>query len=226
MRAAGSVLSSGRMSLVSVAREPKVPSGRPPLLVLLHGIGADEQDLLPVADALDPRLLAVSVRAPYEAEPMGHAWYALDWSASPPAPDLEQAERSRDELALFLPELASRVGAGPARTFLFGFSQGATMALALALTRPELVRGVILHSGRVLQGLARRALPAESLSGLDALVLHGVHDDVLPVEHGRETRDLLGPLLGGRLEYREHDAGHFVTRDSIADAARWLSARI
>lgn len=214
------------MSLLSVVREPAVRSDRPPLLVLLHGIGADEHDLLPIADALDPRLLAVSVRAPYEAAPMGHAWYALDWSTSPPVPDLEQAERSREALAAFLPELGARLGIAPSRTFLFGFSQGATMALGLALTRPELVRGVILHSGRVLQGLERRAAPAGRLAGLEALVLHGVDDDVLPVERGRETRDLLSPLLGSRLEYREHDAGHFVTQASVGDAAKWLAARI
>lgn len=214
------------MGLTAVLREPTVPSERPPLLVLLHGIGADELDLLPAADALDPRLVAVSLRAPYRAEPMGYAWYALDWSATPPAPDLEQAERSLEELADTLPELERRAGAEPTRTFLFGFSQGATMALGLALTRPELVRGVVLHSGRVLQGLERRAVPAERLAGLEALVLHGVHDDVLPVERGRETRDLLGRLLGPRLEYREHDAGHFVTNESIADAARWLGGRI
>ncbi|HEY6099269.1 MAG TPA: alpha/beta fold hydrolase [Anaeromyxobacter sp.] len=213
------------MSLVSVVREPNVPSRRPPLIVLLHGIGADELDLLPVADALDPRVLAVSLRGPCEAEPMGYAWYALDWSATPPAPDLAQAEKSRAELAEAVPELASRAGADPARTFLFGFSQGATMALALALTRPEVARRVILHSGRVLPDLARRA-PPEKLAGLEALVLHGVHDEVLPVERGREIRDLLAPLLGPRLEYREHDAGHFVTRESLADAARWISARI
>lgn len=214
------------MSLVSSVRKPSVPSGRPPLLVLLHGIGADELDLLPVADALDPRLSVLSLRAPHPAEPMGYAWYALDWSASPPAPDLEQAERSRRELVAALPELASRAGADPARTFLFGFSQGATMALAVALTHPELVRGVVLLSGRVLPGLEGRAAPPARLAGLEALVLHGVDDDVLPVERGRETRDLLARLVGPRVEYREHDAGHFVTRESIADVARWLSARI
>jgi phospholipase/carboxylesterase len=214
------------MSLVSAVRQPTQPSEHPPLLVLLHGIGADELDLLPVADALDPRLLAVSLRAPHDAEPMGHAWYAIDWSAAPPAPDLEEAARSLEELDRAIPELQRRAGAEPSRTFLFGFSQGATMALSLALTRPELLRGAILHSGRVLQGLERRIAPAERLAGLEALVLHGVHDDVLPVERGRETRDLLARLLGPRLEYREHDAGHFVTQESIADAARWIGERI
>jgi phospholipase/carboxylesterase len=214
------------MSLVSAVRQPAQPSDHPPLLVLLHGIGADELDLLPVADALDPRLLAVSLRAPHDAEPLGHAWYAIDWSAVPPAPDLEEAARSLEELDRTIPELQRSTGAEPSRTFLFGFSQGATMALSLALTRPELVRGVILHSGRVLQGIERRIAPAEKLAGLEALVLHGVHDDVLPVERGRETRDLLARLLGPRLEYREHDAGHFVTRESIGDAARWIGERI
>jgi phospholipase/carboxylesterase len=214
------------MTFQSAVRPPSVPSARPPLLVLLHGLGADELDLLPVADALDPRLLAVSLRAPHRAEPMGHAWYALDWSASPPAPDLEQAERSREGLVAHLPELVARTGADPARTFLLGFSQGATMALAVALTRPDLVRGVVLHSGRVLDGLERRAAPPEALAHLEALVLHGVHDDVLPVDRGREIRDLLRPRLGDRLVYREHEAGHFITAASLADAQAWLSARL
>jgi phospholipase/carboxylesterase len=214
------------VGLVSLIREPSVASERPPLLVLLHGIGADELDLLDVAQALDPRLRAASLRGPQETEPMGYAWYALDWRSMPPTPDLAQAERSREEVAATLEEIASRTGADPGSTFLFGFSQGATMALAVALTRPELARGVILHSGRMLQGLERRVAPPGRLARLEALVLHGVHDDVLPVECGREMRDALVPILGPRLEYREHEAGHFVTPDSIADAARWLSARI
>ncbi len=217
-----------RPRFASVVREPGVPSPRPPLLVLLHGVGADELDLLPVADALDPRLLTVSLRAPHEAEPMGYAWYALDWRTSPPTPRVDQAEASRAALAAYLPELAARAGADPERVFLFGFSQGAAMALAVALTRPELVRGVVVHSGRVLPFLsdpARRAAP-EALARLDALVIHGTEDDVIPVEAGREVRALLAPLLGERLTYREHEAGHFVTSESARAAASWVRARI
>ncbi len=217
-----------RSPFVSVVREPDVPSPRPPLLVLLHGFGADELDLLPVADALDPRLLTVSLRAPHEAEPMGYAWFALDWRTTPPTPRVDEAEASRDALASFLPALVASTGADPARVFLFGFSQGAAMALAVALTRPDLLRGAVVHSARALPALARperRAAP-EALARLDALVLHGTEDDVIPVEAGREVRALLAPLLGERLTYREHDGGHFVTAESARDAATWIRARI
>jgi phospholipase/carboxylesterase len=213
------------MALHHVARAPSEPSPRPPLLVLLHGIGADERDLLPLAGAVAPRFLCVSVRAPYEAPPMGHAWYAIDWRTSPPTSDLAQAEESREALVALLLDLAAGHGTDPGRTFLLGFSQGAAMALAVALTRPELVRGVVLHSGRVLPGLEARAAPAQALAGLEALVLHGVDDDVLPVERGREIRDLLAPRLGDRLAYREHDAGHFVTQETLDDARAWLAER-
>jgi phospholipase/carboxylesterase len=193
--------------------------------VLLHGIGADERDLLPLAGALDPRFLVASVRAPYDAAPMGHAWYSIDWRTSPPTSDLAQAELSREALCALLPDLSARHGTDPGRTFLLGFSQGAAMALAVALVRPDLVRGVVLHSGRVLPGLEGRGASPEALGRLEALVLHGVDDDVLPVRHGREIRELLAARLGDRLTYREHDAGHFVTQATLDDAAAWLAAR-
>jgi phospholipase/carboxylesterase len=210
---------------VHAVREPGLATPRPPLLVLLHGLGADEKDLLALAGALDPRFLCVSLRAPYEWFPMGFAWFALDWTTDPPTADLAQAERSREELCAFLPELAGRHGTDPARTFLLGFSQGAAVALSVALTRPDLLRGAVLHSARTPPGLEARVAAPEVLARLELLVLHGVDDDVLPVRCGREIRDLVGPLLGDRLTYREHEGGHFVTEASLADAAAWLAAR-
>jgi phospholipase/carboxylesterase len=214
------------VDLVSVVRPPTAPSARPPLLVLLHGVGADEHDLLPLVPHLDPRLLAVSLRAPREAQGMGYAWYDIDWATVPPAYDLAQAEESRAGLAALLPELLRRHGTDPARTFLFGFSQGAAMALALAVTRPDLVRGAVIHSGRLLEDLPRRVTRGPALDRLEALVLHGVDDPVLPVDRGREIRAFLDPLLGERLVYAEHEGAHGVTPSSLADARGWISSRL
>ena len=180
------------MLLEHRAIAPRVPSGRPPLVILLHGIGADEDDLLPLAPSLDPRFLVIAARAPHEAEPMGYRWYAIDWSVTPPRGDPAEIAASRDLLARFVEEATARYGADPARVFLFGFSQGAIMSVALLLSRPDLVRGVIAHSG------GSRACPAnpeptpEALSRAEVLVLHGVRDDVVPVAQGRKIHEVLG----------------------------------
>lgn len=214
------------MELESIIRAPSVATDQPPLLVLLHGVGADERDLLPVAAHLDPRLLCVSLRAPRPYPVMGHSWFDIDWSTEPPAYDLVQAEESRAAVAALVPDLVRRHGANPARTFLLGFSQGGAVALAVALTRPDLVRGVVVHSGRLLPDLRTRAASPAALSRLEALVLHGVDDPVLPVERGREIRDFLEPLLGERMLYAEHDGGHEITSASLDDVRWWLTERI
>jgi phospholipase/carboxylesterase len=213
------------VSLVHRIRRPAAHSHRPPLLVLLHGIGADEEDLLGLAPALDPRFLVVSPRAPHLARPMGYAWYAIDWSTRPPTVDADQAEASRELLATFVAETVARHGADPGRVFLLGFSQGAILALGLSLARPDLVRGAVAHSGRLLPVFLSGAAAPEALSGLEVLLQHGSDDDVVPVERGREARDLLAPLLGERASYREYDLGHSISEESLADAAAWLAAR-
>jgi phospholipase/carboxylesterase len=214
------------MLLASRVVPPRAPSPRPPLLLLLHGIGADENDLLPIAPHLDPRFLVISARAPHEAEPMGYRWYAIDWTASPPRADAAEIEASRELLARYVEEVTSARGTDPARTFLFGFSQGAIMSLALLLARPPLVRGVVAHSGRLVR-LAGPEPQPEALRHASALVLHGAEDPVVPVSNGRKAQEVLGHLLGDRLTYREYRGlGHGISEESLRDAARWLTARL
>ena len=214
------------MLLVHRVVKPRLPSERPPLLLLLHGIGADEQDLLPLAREFDPRFLVLAVRAPAEAEPMGYRWYAIDFSVSPPRGDPAEIERSRDLLARFVEEAREAYGTDPSRTLLFGFSQGAIMSLALLLARPDLVRGVVAHSGR----LARLSGPTptpEALSRVEALVLHGTEDELVPEEQGRKAYEVLRGLLGERASYRAFPGlGHGISEESAGLAARWLTARI
>jgi len=214
------------MLLVHRTLAPRTPSERPPLLLLLHGIGTDEEDLLPLAPFFDPRFLVVSARAPHEAEPMGHCWYAIDWAATPPRGDPTEIAASRDLLARFVVETTASYGTDPSRVYLFGFSQGAIMSLALVLARPDLVRGIVAHSGR----LARLPGPdpaPEALSSASVLLLHGAQDDVVPVAHATKAHEVLRPLLGERVALRVFEAlGHGVSKESIGEAARWLTARL
>lgn len=214
------------MRLVHRSIPPRLPAERPPLLILLHGIGADEEDLLPLAARLDPRFHVLSVRAPDEAEPMGWRWYAIDWTTTPPSADPAEVAGSRDRLAAFVAEACAAYGTDPARTFLLGFSQGAIMALALLLARPELVRGVVAHSGRLARLPGPPAAPG-ALARAEVLLLHGADDAVVPAAQGRRALEVLAPLLPGRVEHREFPGlDHGISEESLAAAADWLSDRL
>jgi phospholipase/carboxylesterase len=194
------------------------------MAVLLHGLGADELDLFGLAPYLDPRLVVVSARAPHEAQPMGYSWFDIDWSEVPPLIDFQQVVASRGAILRFVEEAALAYGADPSRVWLVGFSQGGSMATACAFSRPEVLRGIVSHSGRITRR-AVPALPAPALSGFPVLWQHGRADPVVPIAFGHEARTLLG-ALGLRLDYREYPIGHEISEESLRDLCGWLTRQI
>ncbi len=214
------------MLLAHRAVAPRPPSERPPLLVLLHGIGADEADLLPLAQFFDSRFFVVSARAPHEAEPTGYRWYAMDWTVTPPRGDRAEIVASRDLLARFVAEATAAYATDPSLVFFFGFSQGAVMSLALLLARPDLVRGVVAHSGQLARLPGPDPVP-EALSRAEVLLLHGAQDNVIPAAQGHKAYEVLAPLLGARIAYRAFEMlGHGISEESLVEAAHWLTARL
>src|SRR5262245_19920926 len=106
-------------------------SGRPPLLVLLHGIGANEDDLFPIGREVDPRFKVVSLRAPRPYHG-GFAWFDIQFlSSARIIPDIDQAKATLADLVRWLGAAPERFGTDPAQTFLLGFSQGAMMSLGV-----------------------------------------------------------------------------------------------
>ncbi len=200
-------------------RTVELPPQEPELdqtLVLLHGFGADEHDLLPVGHELDPRLRVVSLQAPIALDFGGRAWFNLQQTPQGFAFDpAEVAEAAR--LAL---EAVEEIARRSPRPLLCGFSQGAGMALSVALARPDLTSGVLALSG--VPPRAQQPPAPGALQGLPAFVAHGLHDPLIPVEVGRATRDLLRQL-GAEVTYREYPMGHMVIPAEISDARTWLS---
>jgi phospholipase/carboxylesterase len=216
-----------------LSREPRRrdAAGRPPLLLLLHGIGSDEADLFGLAPLLDPRFHILSLRAPNRMPP-GYAWYEVHFSVQGPTLRPEHVESSRRLLIRFLERAPEAYGADPERVYLLGFSQGAIMSLALTLTRPDLLAGVVAMSGRTLEELFQASgplsghlAPSDELQGFPLLVVHGRYDQVLPVDYGRETRRCFERLPVDLL-YREYDMPHTITRESLDDIAGWLSRQL
>lgn len=202
-----------------VARPPKAPGPGPhPTVVFLHGRGADEHDLLGLADLFDPAYSVLSVRAPHGYPWGGYTWYEVGPDGTP-HPDMFRT--GVDGMTVFLQEVPGRYGADPARLVLFGFSMGAAMAHVLLHGEPALVAGIVAASGYVPESVLPPAEPG-ALAGKPVLITHGTHDPVLPVEMGRRSRDIYA-RLPVRLTYTEFPGGHELPDTVITAAAGFLT---
>lgn len=216
------------LSLTHVALPPRqAPKDgeKPPLLVLLHGVGSHEHDLLPLASYLDGRFQVVSVRAPLTHGNGGFAWYPVQFTPQGIFADETVAQKSRDRIVPFLDEAATAYHADRDRTFLMGFSQGAIMSLYTALTRPQTVTAIVPMSGRLLPGVQSEFAPNEQLQGLPIFAVHGLYDQVLPISEGRTIRDTLSHLPVN-LTYKEYPMGHEVGPESLQDITDWLTEQL
>jgi phospholipase/carboxylesterase len=191
------------------------------LLVLHHGRGTDERDLLGLADLLDPeqRLRVVTPRAPLRLPGSpGYHWYLVPRVGYP---DRESFEAARAALAELHDALWEETGIGPGRTVLGGFSMGAVMSYAMGLgaDRPA-VAGILAFSGFVPTVEGWEPSLADR-TGTRAFVSHGRNDPVIGVEFAERARDLLSE--GGlELTYRESDLGHQIDPAHLREASAWL----
>jgi phospholipase/carboxylesterase len=192
------------------------------LLVLHHGRGSDEHDMLGLGNALDPdrRLHIVAPRGPLTLP----GWPGYHWYQVPRVgyPDPGTFRTSYAELAQLHDEVWERTGLGPERTVLGGFSMGSVMSYALGLgpDRPA-PAGLLIFSGFIptVEGWSPSPL---SRSDLRVWIAHGRRDQVMAVEFARKARELL-ESAGIALDYRESDAGHEITAADARAAAEWLA---
>jgi phospholipase/carboxylesterase len=188
-------------------------------LLLLHGRGTDEHDLLPLARELDSRLFTVAARAPLAFPWGGFAWYELDPSGVG-YPDKESIDHSLDLLRRFVDEILAAYPIDPQCFFVAGFSMGAAMSAAVALSEPEKIAGAAILSGYVPLEAGLPLRPDRAV-GLPIFEAHGALDQTIPIRWGRASRDyLLSTPVD--LTYREYPIGHSVDPQELRDLAAWL----
>jgi phospholipase/carboxylesterase len=200
-----------------IARERPAAGESEGALVLFHGRGADEHDLFPLLDVLDPdrRLHGYTPRGPLSLPPGGAHWYVVPRVGYP---DTETFNASYAQASEWLDSLPHE------RLILGGFSQGCVMALALGLggrrVRPLAIAG---FSGFIpivagWQPDLDRPLPPVALG-------HGTHDPVIGVSFGRAARDTL--LAGGaEVLYKEYPLPHTLDEQFLVEVREWLEAKL
>ena len=202
-----------------------VDNQRPPLLILLHGYGANEDDLFSLAPFVDERFFIVCVRAPIRIGMGSYAWFRLGFTPEGILIDPAEVEAARQSLRQFVDEIIAAYHVDPKAVFLLGFSQGAMMSLDLTLREPSLIAGTVALSGRIMPSSSERFAPPDELTGLPLFIAHGTSDAVLPVGHGRASRDQLQDLPVS-LTYREYEMGHEICEPELRDFTEWLTLQL
>jgi phospholipase/carboxylesterase len=203
-------------------REPRVAQrARPPLLILFHGRGADERDLLPLADALPGRFLVAAPRGPIPLD-IGSTWFENRGLGRPVGASLRATV---DRLWAWL-DGVDPARFDPARIVLLGFSAGMLVASALALDRPDRVHAAILLSGTLPWENGEIEPAPGRLTGMSVFHAHGTSDDVIPPELVARSEDYLERESGADLADHTYVMGHEIVGEELGDIARWVDGEV
>lgn len=202
-------------------RLPEEQIAAPGLLLLLHGVGGNEDNLFNLESTFPKDMAVVSARAPYTLGPGRYAWFHVDFSTGKPVIEAEEAEKSLAVLKLFINQLTERYALDKQKVYMGGFSQGAIMSFSAGLTYPEKLAGIAALSGRILQEIRPFVKLTPELQKLKIFIAHGTDDQTMPLSYALEARTYMDSL-GLKSAYHEYPTGHFVDQRTLADLNNWL----
>jgi len=202
----------------------RTPTGRDdseemPLVVVLHGRGADANDLADLAPYLDHGYRFIFPNAPKPFEPMPGYSFGFTWFDGWPA-ELNSLLESRTLLLRFLEEVTAKFPTPPGKVILCGFSQGGLMALDVGFRTAVSLAGIVVMSG----GLYEDDLPPFRKE-IPVMVVHGTADDVIPPLAARRARRVLEDH-GVDVDYHEFPMGHQVSEESMAVVGGFMRVKL
>ncbi|MDO4727900.1 MAG: alpha/beta hydrolase-fold protein [Bacteroidota bacterium] len=209
-------------NLAYLVQEPKIKKDKNPLLLLIHGYGSNEEDLFSFASELPEDYYVVSVRAPHQLQPYGYAWYAITITEDMNKfSDDNQAIASREMLNNLVDELIQKYAIDPNDINLLGFSQGCILSYALALSYPERYKKVVALSGYLNPKIIQSGVEEKDFSNLKFFISHGVSDQIVPFEWGKNATLFLDKL-GIQNQFHSYPVGHTINMNIFFDFKNFI----
>ena len=186
-----------------------------PIVIMLHGRGTDEHDLIGLAPITAGQCEVYSLRAPYNYEWGGFTWFEMNGNNSV---SKESFEHSYTEVLNFVSQFDGK------KIFLMGFSMGTIMSYALALTQPTIFSGVIALSGFVPEQAEWLRFRWDELQTCPFFISHGIHDEVLSIALARRSHELF-KQSNAVVSYHEYNMAHEINDECLNDVREWMEGR-
>ena len=205
-----------------ISRTPSLVKENSKVIIMFHGYGSNKEDLFSFSDYLDPSYLVISVQAPYKMDYNSYCWWSLDFDTNMSLKmDIKQAINSLNNLNNFIiNELQKIYNFSHEQLYLCGFSQGCMIAYALSINFPGLYKKVIGLSGK----MPKEIINVKNISDYKQHVFfcsHGILDQVIPIEIGRESSELLTEY-GISHNFVEFQSTHGISQENFDKMTSWL----
>jgi len=180
----------------------------------MHGVGINEQDMFSLAQQLPDNFLIISARGPLTIGPNSFVWFQVSFSTSVPVINSAQAENIRNTIIQFIESLKTQFSFNEKEIYIGWFSQGGIMSYSVGLTRPDLIKGIAVMSGRLLKEVRPQLASPDELKNLKVFITHGISDNLLSIEYAREAEAYL-KTINITPTYKEFEAGHTVNNEML-----------
>lgn len=206
---------------------PSKAKNNPPVLILLHGYGSSEGDLIEVAKTLDERFLTFSLRAPFKGSEVGYSWYELTRTRTNElTSNYTELKESKAKILSFISNACKAYKADSTKVYLMGFSQGAIMAYDMALTNPKKIAGILALSGKMLEDSKTAIAETTSVAKLKFFVAHGNSDNMIPIAEAEKATEFLKTKNIKELTYKKYEMPHSISGAELNDIKTWLKKQI
>lgn len=196
-----------------------------PIMIMLHGYGSNEKDLIQLAPLLDRNMRFISARAPVMLDFGMFGWFPIEFTSTGITVDYDAAAEARDRLTGFISEIIEEYKPPGNKVYLLGFSQGSVMSYLTAFNSPELLHGVIALSGQLPEKFLPSLPVKQEIIDIPFLVMHGIYDDILPIDKGRRANEWLQQHVRD-LVYREYPVAHQISEEGLGLLQSWLENKV
>lgn len=210
------------MDLEYLVRQQQDTTKQAPVLILLHGYGSNEKDLFSFAEKIPDNWLVVSVRAPIILGNNKFKWYDVKLVDEKITMNFEDEEKSRKSLLRLIDQIISKYNVDKNKIVTAGFSQGANMALGLALTAPKKILAAGCFSGRFMQEIKPLIRDEEALKSKQVFISHGTEDQMLPIKYAEENQQIL-KNWGINIILSTDKVAHSISEKQLNDFVKWIS---
>jgi phospholipase/carboxylesterase len=187
-----------------------------PAIFVMHGMGSNEQNMLPLADGLEEQFYIFSIRGSL-SQPPGYAFFTIEGYGKP---HREVFHEAIDGLKSFIEYASKEYPLDKTQLYLLGFSQGAILSMSLALILGNTIKGIVALSG-YLPKIVIEDYEIKQVDNLSIFISHGERDGVLPYQWGIEASEYF-KQLNADVSFHSYEEGHSVSSQNVQDFKKWI----